>query len=62
MGEVREANLFLIARGVTYAVFLALFPGPGALVSLYGLVFDPSQIEKQIGALSSIWPPRHWNC
>jgi membrane protein len=55
-GEVGEANLFLIAGGVTYAILLALFPGLAALVSLYGLVFDPSQIEKQIGALSGILP------
>src|ERR1051325_9661238 len=55
-GEVGDANLFLIAGGVTYALILALFPGLAALVSLYGLVFDPSQIEKQIGALSSILP------
>ena len=55
-GEVGEANLFLIAGGVTYALILALFPGLAALVSLYGLVFNPSQIEQQIGALSSILP------
>ena len=35
--EVGEANLFLIAGGVTYALILALFPGLAALVSLYGL-------------------------
>src|SRR6476620_11142832 len=55
-GEVGEANLFLIAGGVTYALILALFPGLAALVSLYGLAFDPSQVEKQIGALSGVLP------
>ena len=35
--------------------FWRCFPGL-PLVSLYGLVFDPSQIETQIGALSSILP------
>jgi membrane protein len=55
-GEVGDANLFLIAGGVTYALILALFPGLAALVSLYGLVFDPSQIETQVGALSGILP------
>src|ERR1700709_1549139 len=44
--EVSEANLFLVAGGVTYAILLALFPGLTALVSLYGLLLDPSQIEK----------------
>ena len=56
-GEVGEANLFLIAGGVTYALILALFPGLAALVSLYGLVFDPSQVEKQVGAVSGVLPP-----
>jgi membrane protein len=30
-GEVGEANLFLIAGGVTYALILALFPGLAGL-------------------------------
>jgi membrane protein len=55
-GEVGDANLFLVAGGVTYALILALFPALAALVSLYGLVFDPSQIEKQVGALSGVLP------
>ena len=44
--EVSDQNLFLIAGGVTYAILLALFPGLAALVSLYGLVFDTTQIER----------------
>ena len=55
-GEVSEQNLFLIAGGVTYAVLLALFPGLAALVSLYGLVFDTGQIERQVAALSEVLP------
>ena len=54
--EVSEANLLLVAGGVTYAILLALFPGLAALVALYGLLLDPSQIEKQVGALSGILP------
>ena len=49
-----EANLFLIAGGIIYAIVLALFPGLAALVLLYGLLFDASQIEKQVGALSAV--------
>jgi membrane protein len=55
-GEISETNLFLIAGGVTYAILLALFPGLAALVSLYGLVLDASQIDKQVGTLSEILP------
>jgi membrane protein len=54
--EVSDANIFLVAGGVTYAVLLALFPALAALVSLYGLAFDPSEVEKQVGALSGILP------
>jgi membrane protein len=39
-----------------YAILLALFPGLAALLSLYGLVLDASQIEKQVGALSEVLP------
>jgi membrane protein len=53
---VSEANLFLVAGGVTYAILLALFPGLAALVSLYGLLMDPAQIEKQLGSLSGVLP------
>jgi membrane protein len=54
--EVSEANLFLVAGGVTYAVLLALFPGLAALVSIYGLLMDPSQIEKQVSSMTGILP------
>jgi membrane protein len=54
--EVSDNNIFLVAGGVTYAVLLALFPALAALVSIYGLTFDPSQIEKQIALLAGVLP------
>ncbi len=56
-GEISDNNIFLVAGGVTYAILLALFPGLAALVSIYGLLLDPSQVEKQVEALSHILPP-----
>jgi membrane protein len=53
---VNDKNLFLIAGGVTYSVLLALFPALLALVSLYGLAFDPTQVEKQVNAMSGVLP------
>src|SRR5437764_7220049 len=50
-GEVSGNNIFLVSGGVTYAVILALFPGLAALVSIYGLLLDPTQVEKQVAAL-----------
>ena len=54
--EISAQNLFLIAGGVTYAALLALFPGLAALVSLYGLAFDATQIEQQLGAFVGVVP------
>lgn len=53
---VNDKNLFLIAGGVTYSVVLAVFPALLALVSLYGLLFDRSQVERQINAMSGVLP------
>ena len=55
--ELADNNIFLVAGGVTYAVLLALFPGLAALVSIYGLLLNPSQVETQVAALSHILPP-----
>src|ERR1700760_3531575 len=55
--EASENNIFLVAGGVTYAVLVALFPGLAALVSIYGLLLDPSQVEKQVAAMSQVLPP-----
>jgi membrane protein len=55
--QVSEDNIFLAAGGVTYAVLVALFPGLAALVSIYGLLLDPIQVERQVAALSSVLPP-----
>ena len=54
--EASDANLFLVAGGVTYAILLALFPGLAALIAVYGLILDPSQIEQQVSALSGVLP------
>nr|WP_294549294.1 YihY/virulence factor BrkB family protein [uncultured Rhodopila sp.] len=56
-GVVSENNIFLVSGGVTYAVLLALFPALAALVSIYGLLLDPAQVERQVVALSNVLPP-----
>jgi membrane protein len=54
--EVSHNNIFLVSGGVTYAMLLALSPGLAALVSIYGLLLDPNQIEKQVAAMSVMLP------
>jgi membrane protein len=41
---------------VTYAVLLALFPALAALVSIYGLLLDAGQVERQVATLSNVLP------
>lgn len=54
--EISKKNIFLVSGGVSYSVLVALFPGLAAMVSIYGLLLDPGQIEKQVGALAGILP------
>lgn len=55
-GEMKSDNVGLIAAGVAFYGFFALFPTLFALVALYGLVADPGQIEEQITAMGSAVP------
>jgi membrane protein len=54
--EMKSDHLTLIAGGVAYAWFLALFPGLIAAVLIYGLVTDPSQVESQVNDMASGLP------
>jgi membrane protein len=54
--EVNNNNIFLVAGGVTYALLLALFPALAALVAIYGLLLDPTQVEQQIESLYAVLP------
>ena len=55
--QIRKDRLSIIAAGVAFYGLLAIFPALIALVALYGLAFDPAQVEQQVSALSSILPP-----
>lgn len=54
--EIKEDKLSIIAAGVAFYGLLAIFPGLVALVGLYGLAFDPQQVEQQVSALSGVMP------
>jgi membrane protein len=46
----------LVAAGVTFYSLPAIFPAIAALVALYGLFADPSQIAKHVDTLSGVLP------
>ena len=57
-GQIKEDRLSIIAAGVAFYGLLAVFPGLIALVAIYGLAFDPAQVEQQVGALRGVLPPQ----
>src|SRR6478752_10660423 len=54
--EVGNDHISMIAKGVAFSWFLALFPGLIAAVSIYGLVTSPSEVEAQVTNLASSLP------
>ena len=54
--EAKADQVPLVAAGVSFYAFLALFPAIIAAVLLYGLVATPSQITSQIDQLGSTIP------
>lgn len=53
---LQNDRVTLVAAGVTYYLVLAIFPGLAVLVSLYGLVFDPSDIVNQLAFVRDLLP------
>lgn len=54
--ELGEDHLTLLAGGVAYSWFLALFPGLIAALSIYGLVTTPAEVSAQVDSLASGLP------
>jgi membrane protein len=55
--EISDDHVSIIAAGVAFYGLLALFPAIAAMIAIWGLLFDPQQIEQQIEALSGLLPP-----
>jgi membrane protein len=54
--EAERDHLGMIAAGVAFYAFLSVFPALAAIVSVYGLLSDPNQVEQQLNALGSVMP------
>ena len=59
--EQGKDNISIVAAGVAYYALFAIFPAIAALVSLYGLVFDPAGVEQQVNQLAGLLPPEALN-
>jgi membrane protein len=54
--EVKEDNVALLAAGVAFYGMLAIFPAIIAVVTVYGLVASPSDVEAQVGEFAKSLP------
>jgi membrane protein len=55
--EAKADNVPLLAAGVAFYAFLAIFPALIALVSIYGLFADPATIADQMKSVTEALPP-----
>ncbi len=54
--DISRDNVSLLAAGIAFYALLSLTPAFTALVALYGLVFDPAQVQGQVAAMESMVP------
>ena len=54
--EFTEDRIPTVAAGATFYVLLALFPALGVFVSLYGLMADVHEAQRQIASLRGLLP------
>lgn len=54
--EQKKDNLSIVAAGVAFYGLLAIFPALAAMISIYGLVADPVQVQQQLATLGQVLP------
>jgi membrane protein len=54
--ETSNDHVSMVSAGVAFYGLLAIFPAIAAIISIWGLMFDPQQIEQQIEQISSALP------
>ena len=55
--RTEQAELGLIAAGVAFFGFLAVFPALAAIIAIWGTVNDPHVIRTQVDLLKGVLPP-----
>ena len=55
--RTEQAELDLIAAGVAFYGFLAIFPAVAAVIAIWGALSDPSVIRNEIRLLEEVMPP-----
>jgi membrane protein len=55
--EIKTDNVTLTAAGVAFYSMLAIFPALIAVVTIYGLVAEPSDVQRQVDSFAENMPP-----
>ena len=58
--SVRD-NLSVVAAGCAFYALFAIFPALSALISLYGLAADPTNVDQNFGMLAYVLPNQAYN-
>jgi membrane protein len=54
---IKDDNVTLIAAGVAFYAMLAIFPALIAVVTIYGLVAEPTDVQRQVDSFAENMPP-----
>jgi membrane protein len=54
--KISADNLSIVAAGVAFYAFLAIFPALAALVSIYGLLLDPASLQEHMRSVQGVLP------
>jgi membrane protein len=54
--ELADDHVSMVAASIAFYMLLAMFPAIAAMISIWGLLFDPQQIAQQIESLSGALP------
>lgn len=56
MNAVSKDNVDLVAGGMAFYGLPSIFPALAALISIYGLMADPAQVQQQIQTAAEVMP------
>lgn len=59
--EISGDNLSIVSAGVAFYGLLAVFPAIAALVLVYGLFSDPTDVQRQLAPVQDFIPPDAFN-
>lgn len=59
--QLKKDHIQVISAGVAFYFFLAIFPAIAALISVYGIITDPVQVQQQMTQAAAFLPEEAYN-